>query len=142
MSSRKGSKVLAGIAGFAATLVLAAAWHALHLASGRVSPGYAYSQYLTGCVSWSALAAFVLLAAAIGAAFRSPGAAALGMLGPLPVAVVVELLKDRTSHNLLPFEVLVVWLPTFLVAYAGARAGRSWRNRPTARPKAAPPQST
>lgn len=49
------------------------------------------------------------------------------MMSPLPLALIVEVLQDPTSHNLLPFEVVMLWAPAFLVAFFGATLGTHLR---------------
>lgn len=45
------------------------------------------------------------------------------MIVPLAVALVVEISLDPTSHNLFPFEIVLVWAPAFLLSWgAGAIA--------------------
>jgi hypothetical protein len=45
------------------------------------------------------------------------------MMLPLPIAFGIEVRSDPTSHNLIPFEVLLYWLPAFGLALLGGYCG-------------------
>ena len=135
------------LAGFAASVSLATLWHLVGFVNPQIhegsrsahTPGYEFSQYFTHCISWSFAAAYALVSLALGWKFQSgePAApveppvafsietipVALGMVLPLPIALLIEGIRDPTSHNLFPFEVLRFWLPAFLVAWGGAACG-------------------
>ncbi len=133
------------LAGFAASVSLATLWHLVGFVNPTIhegyrsahTPGYEFSQYFTHCISWSFAAAYALVSLALGWKFQSGWRAAhwsdvvsietipvaLGMVLPLPIALLIEGIRDPTSHNLFPIEVLVFWLPAFLVAWGGAACG-------------------
>ena len=121
------SVFIAWAAGCAATVLLVWTWHAVGLASRPSSAGYTYSQYLTTCVSWPFVLSFLALGGMLGLAFQQAWAAALGLVTPLPAAVVIEFVQDRTSHNLLPFEFLFYWCPALILAAGGVLAGWALR---------------
>jgi hypothetical protein len=76
--------------------------------------------------------AFLLIAAGAGgwSALR-PGRAVLAVGTAVPVAVVLRVVvggfRDPTSHNLWPFEVLIMAVPGFALATLGVLAGRRLR---------------
>jgi hypothetical protein len=57
----------------------------------------------------------------------SPWIVGVGMMLPFPAATLYEITLDRTSHNLLPFE-LIVWVPAVTLPTIAAFAG-AWRRR-------------
>jgi hypothetical protein len=113
--------VLAGLVG---TIVLTALWHLLGGASPPTQAGYDYTQYFTTCLSWLFAAAYFVLSIALGGTVRRGWPVALGMILPLPIAFGIEVASDPTSHNLVPFEVLLYWLPAFGLALLGGYLGR------------------
>ena len=109
---------------------LAFVFHVLGLCAPQKSYGYEYTQYLTSCISIWFFAAWLILAMALGSASKTAWPVAFGMVFPLPLAVKIETAKDPTSHNLLGFEVVGLWLPAFFIAFGAARFGMTlWRNR-------------
>ena len=74
-------------------------------------------------MSWPFVLSFLALGGILGLAFQQAWAAALGLVTPLPAAVVIEFVQDRTSHNLLPFEFLFYWCPALILAAGGVLAG-------------------
>ena len=137
------------LAGFAAIVSLATLWHLVGFVNPPIheghrsahTPGYEFTEYFTHCISGSFVAAYAVVSLALGWKFQSGGPAALwsvetpaaasietipvalGMVLPLPIALLIEVIRDPTSHNLFPFEVLLYWLPAFLVAWGGAACG-------------------
>jgi hypothetical protein len=133
------------LAGLAASMSLVALWHLLGLASSTVhdrSGDYRFSEYLARCLSVSFAVAYTLTASGLGwlSRGRGPGFSGVGMrrlltlvsdihpivfgmVLPLPLAMVIEGILEPTSHNLLPFEVVLYWFPTFLIALCGAAGG-------------------
>jgi len=55
---------------------------------------------------------------------------ALATMLPFPLATLFEIIKDSTSHNLLPFE-LVIWVPLAAPATIATVVGRIVRRRRT-----------
>ncbi len=89
------------------------------------------SSYLYQVVSIPFLLAFGIAAAAIGARLFHPIAIGMGMVSPLAIALVLDLSRKPTSHNLFPFEIVMLWLPVFLISFGMAHLGaRLMRGRP------------
>ena len=127
-------RIIVGIlAGAAGLLALAALWHGAGLVTQPVSPSYAYTEYFTHCVSWSFTAAYFALNMLLGLLLRRNWPIALGMIIPLAVALLIEMRRDPTGHNLFPFEIIMVWMPVFGVAWLAASLGEmlvTRRSRP------------
>lgn len=117
----------AWLAGILTSIFLVALCHAVHLASTPREHGYVLSQYLSTCASVFFVLVFALAGALLGFLDFRRTPVALGMMSPLPLALIVEMLQDPTSHNLLPFEVVMLWAPAFLVAFFGATLGTRLR---------------
>lgn len=130
--SRLSAIVIALFAGAAGSAALAVAWNRLGWAP-PASPGYELSQYFAP-VTRRFVLDFVAVAFFLGWATRQPKAAALGTVLPLLIAVAIEIARDSSSHNLLPFEAVSLWLPAFAVAWGAAYAGRETRG--AGRPRA------
>ncbi len=119
---RTGFGVLAGLLG---TVVLASLWHLFGGAAPPKEADYVYTQYFTSCLGWVFAAVYLALSIVLGWILRRVGAVALGMMLPLPIAFGIEVSLDQTSHNLIPFEMLLVWLPAFSLALLGAYLGKT-----------------
>jgi ABC-type polysaccharide/polyol phosphate export permease len=65
-----------------------------------------------------------VLAALLGGVLRQRWPVAVGMMLPWPIACLIEIIQDPTSHNLLPADVIVCWLPAFGIAFLGTYVGR------------------
>lgn len=118
--------VMTGLAG---SVGLALLWHFFGFASPVTQQGYFLTEYFTGCISLSYVALYAVASIALGWFSRSGWLVALGMILPLPIALVVEIALDPTSHNLLPFEIILYWFPGFAVAWGGAHLSRLIRVR-------------
>jgi hypothetical protein len=115
------------VAGAVACLLLAVAFHAAGWTSPYRSHGYQYSQYLSSCVGWGFAVVWLAVAIALGRLTRTAWPVALGMVAPLPLAALIEILGDSTSHNLLGLEIVLIWIPVVLVAFGAAFLGRRMR---------------
>lgn len=115
--------------GLVAIVALATLCHLLGYAAPQTEAGYPFTSYFTGCIGWAFVAAYALAAGALGWASRNAWPVAAGMVLPLPLALVTEMVLDPTSHNLLPFEIVLYWLPAFAVAFLSARLGEGLRDR-------------
>lgn len=118
---RTGFGALAGLVG---TVALASLWHLFGAASPKEAD-YVYTQYFTSCLGLGFAAAYFGLGFVLGWIVQRVAVVALGMILPLPIAFLIEVTLDRTSHNLIPFEILLVWLPAFSLALLGAYLGRT-----------------
>jgi len=128
--TRTGSRFVLGVlAGLAGVVVLAALWHLLGGAAPPRQENYEYSGYFLGCLSWPFAAAYFALSIALGWGVRRGWPVALGMVLPLPIAMGIEMASNPTSHNLMPFEVLLYWLPAFGLAFLGAHLGERLATR-------------
>lgn len=47
--------------------------------------------------------------------------------GPLPIGLIDEVAHDPTNHDPFPFEIVLMWLPTFLRTSAPAALGARLR---------------
>ena len=107
----------------ASSVLLAALWHRFGWARPYSTDGYEFTQYLTSCVSWWFILVYLSSGWGLGWITRTAWPVALGMISPLPIAFCVEVAKDPTSHNLIPFEVVLFWVPALALAFAGAYTG-------------------
>jgi hypothetical protein len=123
------ASVLAAAATMVAGVGLAGLWHAAGQASlPTQQAGYPYTEFLTECVSVPFIVLVVVLTAALGWLFDRRVAIGVGAMLPFPIATSLEISRDSTTHNLLPFEAVIAWIPTFLVAFLGATFGM-WVHR-------------
>jgi hypothetical protein len=118
--------------GLLAVTALAAAWHVAGRADGG-KPGYPVTDFFVGSVDLAFTAAYAVVSLLLGCAFRQSWPVALGMLAPLPIGVVYECALDPTNHNLIPFEVALVWVPAFVLAFGAALLGARIRGEDRAR---------
>jgi hypothetical protein len=129
-----GNKVAGSFGALALSLVLytsiATGWHLFGLAPAPAAAGYRYTQALSQPLLWVVIL-IVVVSAGVGWLTRRKWAVGLGTMSPFPIAMAIEIAQDPTSHNLLPFEVLITWLPAFLLGSAGAALGRRLRLRQT-----------
>jgi hypothetical protein len=123
----------AWLTGILTSIFLVALCHAAHLASTPRERGYVLTQYLSTCASGFFILVFALAGALLGFLDFRRTPVALGMMSPLPLALIVEVFQDPTSHNLLPFEVGMFWAPAFLLAFFGATLGARLRAARTER---------
>ena len=113
------------LAGMFATVLLAALCHALGIAREDQTPGYGLTEYFTGCISLPVVCVYVGIGATLGGISRLSSAPAIGLALPLPLACMVEVVLRPSHHNLWPFELVLLWLPAFGIAWLGAIAGKS-----------------
>lgn len=90
--------------------------------------GYELTHYFTP-ISWPFVIAYAIIGLILGAVTRKTWPVALGMIFTLPIACSVEVAQDSTSHNLIPFEILLTWLPGFVLALGAAYCGHWLRRR-------------
>jgi hypothetical protein len=123
-SAAVGRRGVATVVGLASSIALAVVWHWLGFVTRTPERSYEYTQYFSNCVSIGFALAFAAVAFGLGRLTGTARGVAIGMVLPLPLAMMVEIARDRTSHNLMPFEVALYWVPAFAVAFAGAYLGR------------------
>jgi hypothetical protein len=116
--------VVAIVAGAIGTIALATVWHWSGLVTRPSERSYPLTQYFLNCVSWPFVFAYAAVALVIGRLARTEWPVAIGMVLPLPIALVVEMIRDSTGHNLLGIEIALYWVPALAIAYLGARARR------------------
>jgi hypothetical protein len=127
---RRGSIVLLAVLfGLVGSAGLIRLWHLVGFASRAKSMGYPLSEYITQCFGVGFTVGYLLLGACLGGFTRRPVGTAIGTMLPLPIAALIEVLEDPTSHNLLGFEIVIYWVPAFLVGLIAATAGRIARKR-------------
>ena len=126
---------------FGCTLVmpLIALFHAQGWTAPQTSLTYQYTQAVTRCLSPAFVGTCIVIAFALGFATRRSPGVALGMILPLPIAACIEMNEDPTSHNLIPFEIVITWVPAFLVLMIAAWLGTKLRNRVSRRDDASNP---
>lgn len=112
------------LGGLLATTILTAIWHVCVPTSPR-GAGYEFTQWFTNCLSWKFATAYLILSISLGWALGRGWLMALGMMVPLPIAFLIEVIRDHTSHNLFPFEVLMYWIPAFVLSLLGLSFGRT-----------------
>ena len=115
--------------GLAGSVALAVVWHYFGLDPPPDQESYLYTQYFTGNIGWAYVGLYALVSLVLGWLTRLIWPVALGMILPLPFGVLIEVLQDPTSHNLIPFEIILYWLPAFAIAYGGAYCGQLIRAR-------------
>jgi hypothetical protein len=84
---------------------------------------YFLSRHASDNVGGLLLLLYFLASGVLGIVLKRPVEIAIGMMAPLPLAFLVEVLLDSTSHNLFPFEILLYWLPAFGLAFMGSLIG-------------------
>jgi hypothetical protein len=99
------------------------------LTSAPTEVGYPCTNYLSTCFGFGAVAICFALSALLGYAFRQRWSVALGMMLPWPIACVLEIKRNPPSHNMFPFEAVVILLPAFLLAFLGATAAQELASR-------------
>jgi len=121
------------LAGLAGSVSLAVLWHLFGFDSPPSQAGdeYQFTEYFTSSIGWPFLACYILVSLFLGWTTQCSRPVAIGMILPLPIALVVELSRDPTSHNLFPFEIIIFWVPAFIVAFSGAYFGQLIRARST-----------
>jgi hypothetical protein len=110
-------------AGWATVMALALVCHLAGFVSRPTEAGYVFTNYLAVCRNVVSIAIYIGLGGLLGYALRQAVPVALGMTLPWPVACVIEMIQDPTSHNLFPFEAILFWTPAFFLALLGARTG-------------------
>lgn len=125
---RSWNSAAAFLSGLTGSTLLAVAWNAIGFATGRTQVGYELTHYFTP-ISWSFVFAFAIIAMLLGAATGKTWPVGLGMISTLPIACGVEVARDSTSHNLIPFEILLTWVPAFLLGFGAAFCGAWLRKR-------------
>ena len=117
------------LTGFASIVALAMLWHLFGFAPPPDQESYPYTQYFTGNIAWAFVGLYALISLALGWATQRAWHVATGMILPLPFAFLIEVFQDPTSHNLIPFEIILFWLPAFAIAACGAYGGQLLRTR-------------
>ena len=84
---------------------------------------YFLSRHASDNVGVLVLLSYFLASGVLGVILKRPVDIAIGMMAPLPLAFLVEVGLDSTSHNLFPFEALLYWLPAFGLAFLGRLIG-------------------
>jgi len=113
-----------------AYLLLVTVWH-YAMPQHRVDDkAYGFTNALVPSLLWL-LIVFACIAGALGYLTNRKLPVAFGLILPFPIALWIEISRDPTSHNLFPFEIILGWIPAFLVAllaaYVGARIRRTSR---------------
>lgn len=89
---------------------------------------YKYTNYISDCFGLKFGFAYFVLSIALGWTTNLKKQIAWGMIAPLAIAAYIEINNDPTDHNLLGIEVVMFWLPAFLLALVGAIIGCKIRN--------------
>jgi hypothetical protein len=131
---------LAALLGFGVAVGLLALWHRFGLAAMPAQPSenYPYTTLIQACLSWPLAGVFAGVSVVVASLLRAPHSYAVGTILPFLIAVGLEVARDSTNHNLMPFEALFYWLPTYLLAWAPAHLLLKWR-RSRAEPPPLPP---
>jgi hypothetical protein len=120
------------LAGLTGSALLAGVWNTLGFAPMPSQVGYELTHYFSP-ITWPFVIAYTIISLLLGWITNTKWPVALGMIFTLPIACSVELSRDSTSHNLIPFEILLTWLPGFVLAFGGAYCGH-WLRRRTLHP--------
>lgn len=118
LSERQRAAIFAVSAGLAAIVALATLFH-LFTRVSKQTPGGSIGGYFLDYVGWPFLIAYIAVSVGLEWVFRGHWMAALGMILPLPISLVLE----PMGHNLFPIEMIVVWLPAFGLARLGVFLG-------------------
>lgn len=118
------------LSGFVASLLaiscLATMWHLCGWAYA-IDTTYPVTSYFANCVGIGFCGACLAASCLLGRLVGNAGPVAVGMVAPLPVGLIYEVAQDPTNHNLFPFEIVLMWMPTFLLTFAAAALGaRLW----------------
>lgn len=120
------------LAAFGASLLtilcLARVWH-LGGWPHPITDGYPVTSYFVNCFGIGFCVACLAMSCLLGRLGGNPWPVAAGMLAPLPIGLVYEVALDPTNHNLFPFEIVLLWLPTFLLTFAAAYLGTRLRHQ-------------
>ena len=119
-------------AGAVAVMALALVCHLIGFVSRPTQAGYPFTNYLAVSLNVGSIAVYIGLGGLLGYMFRQAVPVALGMMLPWPIACIVEMIQDPTSHNMFPFEAILFWTPAFFLALLGARFGRKMAERNSA----------
>jgi hypothetical protein len=85
---------------------------------------YAFTKYVAASYGVTAAIAVLAGAALLGFLWKSGGwLVAIGFSLAPALAAFIEMARDKTSHNLIPLEVILYWLPIFIIAWVGAAVG-------------------
>jgi hypothetical protein len=119
---------------FAIALGAALAAALAHQFIMRVPPSTSTSYFVSEWLEsnyFALITQAVLIAVGYHLAYRwhaSPWVVGVAMMLPFPVATFYEITLDRTSHNMLPFEI-IVWVPLVALPTIGALVGRMMLRR-------------
>lgn len=89
---------------------------------------YGFTNALVPSLLWLVVV-FVCIAGVLGYLTHRKTPIALGLILPFPIALGIEISRDATSHNLFPFEIILGWIPAFLLALVAALVGARIRQR-------------
>ena len=123
---------IAALAGLFTLPLLAGVWHVCHFAAPAERGDYHLTSFITNCFNVFFFAALFVICVGAGWTTRFAGTYAVMLMLPLPIAFLIEVSEDPTSHNLFPFEIAFTWIPIFALVVAGALLGRYARKRSAA----------
>jgi len=84
---------------------------------------------LTDCFGWTFAILIFAIAVAVGWITKYRRTYAFALALPLPIAFLIEVSENPTSHNLFPFEIVRIWLPIFFLVAIGTMVGKFLRSR-------------
>lgn len=122
-------RLIAIVCGGAATITITVVWSVFDPNIATPSASYPLTDFFLRSIGLFFCAVYVSAAAALGWTFGMKKEIAAGMMMPLPIAAVIEVIVDPTSHNLIPFEIILYWLPAFAFAWAGAFFGSAMKKQ-------------
>jgi hypothetical protein len=120
---------IAAMAGLFTLPLLAGLWHVCRFAAPAERGDYHLTSFLTNCFSVFFFGAVFVVCVAAGWLTRFMLTYALMLIVPFPIALLIEVSEDPSSHNLLPFEIVFAWIPILLLAVSGVLVGRYARRR-------------
>lgn len=122
---RQQISIVVGFVLCSAVVVVSAQHQGVPLSGGT----YFLTEYIQGSVSIGSLAAVFALTMAAGGMMRgSTIALALGCTLVPAFATIIELIRDSSTHNLLGLEIVIYWIPLFLIALGGSWLGSKVRD--------------
>jgi hypothetical protein len=103
--------------GFGTVLFLMIVFRLFHWTNvSNYETGNPLSVLMSKCVNIEFLVCYFCAGIILGMFHLNRYVTALGMILPLPISAIIDILFYPTTHNLLPFEVVLEWFPAFLLS--------------------------
>jgi len=121
----KAKKILLGIgSGLMTSTLLVLVFQLFQWTYPQRMDGYFITRPITECIHPVFIGCFILSGVSLSYLKTNQFLVALGMILPMPIGFIAEVIVDPTSHNLIPFEVIGGWIPGFIIALCAIGLGR------------------